>query len=425
MPVTCVIGTQWGDEGKGKIIDLIAARADVVVRYQGGANAGHTVKVGGQTFVFHLVPSGILHQKVNVIGNGVVVDPGQLVKEIEEFSARGVKVEGHLFVSNLAHLVMPYHKALDRLHEGSRGGNPIGTTGRGIGPCYSDRATRAGIRVAELYHEDHFAARVAANVEEKNRLIAAFGGSEQLDAAAIVEEYRGYAKKLAPYVTDTVRLVRSALYAGQYVFVEGAQGLLLDVDFGTYPYVTSSNSSTFGVAAGSGLPPRRIDEVMGVTKCYTTRVGEGPFPTEDLGEDGERIRKVGGEFGATTGRPRRCGWFDGVAMRHAVELLGCDSIALTKLDVLTGFDEIKVCVGYSIDGVVTKEYPSDFLLVPRCKPVYETVPGWREDPRNARRFSELPKNCQEYVAAIERLIGRPVGLISVGPDREETIYRYR
>lgn len=425
MPVTCVIGTQWGDEGKGKIIDLIAARADVVVRYQGGANAGHTVKVRGETFVFHLIPSGILHGKVNVIGNGVVVDPGQIVREIDEFSGRGVKVEGHLYISNLAHLVMPYHKALDRLHEGSRGGNPIGTTGRGIGPCYSDRATRTGIRIAELYHVDHFANRVRANVEEKNKLIRAFGGDAELDADAIIAEYRGYAERLKPFVTDTVKLVRSALHAGQYVFVEGAQGLFLDVDFGTYPYVTSSNSSTFGVAAGSGLPPRRIDEVMGVTKCYTTRVGEGPFPTEDLGEDGAKIRKIGGEFGATTGRPRRCGWFDAVQIRHAVDLLGCDSIALTKLDVLTGFPEIKVCVAYDIDGTVTKEYPSDFLLVQRCKPIYETLPGWTEDPRRARTFGELPQKCREYIEAIEHRIGRPVGLVSVGPDRDETIYRYR
>lgn len=425
MPVTCVIGTQWGDEGKGKIIDLIAARADVVVRYQGGANAGHTVKVRGETFVFHLIPSGILHGKVNVIGHGVVVDPGQLVKEIEEFGSRGVKVDGHLFVSNLAHLVMPYHKALDRLQEGHRGGNAIGTTGRGIGPCYADRASRAGIRVAELFHVDHFASRVRANVDEKNKIIAAFGGDTMLDADAIIAEYRGHAERLKPFVTDTVRLVRSALHAGQYVFVEGAQGVLLDVDFGTYPYVTSSNSSTFGVAAGSGLPPRRIDEVMGVTKCYTTRVGEGPFPTEDLGEDGARIRKVGGEFGATTGRPRRCGWFDGVAMRHAVDLLGCDSIALTKLDVLTGFEQIKVCVAYRIDGKLTQEYPSDFLLVQKCQPVYETIPGWSEDPRAARRFADLPTNCKNYIGAIEQIIGRPVGLVSVGPDRDETIYRYR
>ncbi len=425
MPVTCVIGTQWGDEGKGKIIDLIASRADVVVRYQGGANAGHTVRVGGEQFIFHLIPSGILHGKVNVIGNGMVVDPAQLLAEIDEFSARGVAVEGNLFVSSLAHLVMPYHKALDRLSEGRRGGTALGTTGRGIGPAYADRATRTGIRVAELLHAEHFAARVQANVEEKNRIIAALGGGEPLDAAAIADEYLAHAARLRPYVTDTVRLLRRALAAGRYVFVEGAQGILLDVDFGTYPFVTSSNSSTFGVAAGSGLPARRIDEVMGVTKCYTTRVGQGPFPTEETGEVGERLRRAGGEFGATTGRPRRCGWLDGVALRYAVDLLSCDSIALTKVDVLTGFDEIKVCTAYEHAGEFLREFPTDPVVMGACRPVYDALPGWSEDTRGARHFADLPRRCREYIDHIESLLGRPVGLVSVGPDRDETIYRYR
>lgn len=425
MPVTCVIGTQWGDEGKGKIIDLIAERADVVVRYQGGANAGHTVQVKGEQFVFHLLPSGILHGKANVLGNGLVIDPVQLIHEIDEFTARGVQVEGNLFVSDRAHVVLPYHKAMDRLSEGNRGGNPIGTTGRGIGPAYADRATRAGIRMAEILHPDHFARRVRANVDEKNKILAAFGNDVTLDADAIIAEYNGFAERLRPFVTDTVQLLRRALAAGRYVFVEGAQGLLLDVDFGTYPYVTSSNSSTFGVAAGSGLPPRRIDEVMGVTKCYTTRVGEGPFPTEDEGETGERLRQAGGEFGATTGRPRRCGWLDGVALRYAVDLLSCDSIALTKVDVLTGFEKIKVCTAYRDGDTVLKEFPSDPLTLARCRPVYEELPGWTEDARKARRFADLPARCREYIEAIESLIGRPVGLVSVGPDRDETLYRYR
>ncbi len=425
MPVTCVIGTQWGDEGKGKIIDLIAERADLVVRYQGGANAGHTVQVNGEQFVFHLVPSGILHGKVNVIGNGVVVDPAQLLAEIDEFSARGVPVEGHLFVSDLAHVVLPYHKELDRLSEGNRGGNPIGTTGRGIGPAYADRATRAGIRVAEMLNPDHFARRVRANLAEKSRIMAAFGATSELDADRIIHDYTGYAERLRPFVTDTVRLLRRALAAGRYVFVEGAQGLLLDVDFGTYPYVTSSNASTFGVAAGSGLPPRRIDEVMGVTKCYTTRVGEGPFPTEEQGEIADRLRTAGGEFGATTGRPRRCGWLDGVALRYAVDLLTCDSIALTKVDVLTGFEQVKVSTAYEVRGKRINEFPSDSTLLQECVPIYETLPGWREDTRGARRFSDLPARCIEYIEFIESLLGRPVGLVSVGPDRDETIYRYR
>ncbi|MFH0944044.1 MAG: adenylosuccinate synthase [Planctomycetota bacterium] len=425
MPVTCVIGTQWGDEGKGKIIDLIAERSDVVVRYQGGANAGHTVQVGGEQFIFHLIPSGILHGKMNVIGNGLVVDPAQLLMEIDEFTGRGVAVEGHLFVSDRAHIVFPYHKAMDLISEGNRGGTAIGTTGRGIGPAYADRATRAGIRFSEMRHRDHFVGRIRANTAEKNRIMGAFGEREPLDAEQIVEEYLGYAARLEPYITDTVRLLRRALAAGRYVFVEGAQGLLLDVDFGTYPYVTSSNSSTFGVAAGTGLPGRRIDEVMGVTKCYTTRVGEGPFPTEDHTEDGERIRKLGGEFGATTGRPRRCGWLDIVALRYAVEMLTCDSIALTKVDVLTGFDEIKVCTAYRVGGQVLREYPSDSLLAAKCEPVYETFPGWGEDTRQACRFEDLPARCREYIEGIEALLGRPVGLVSVGPDRKETIYRYR
>ena len=429
MPVTCVIGTQWGDEGKGKIIDLIATRADVVVRYQGGANAGHTVQVKGDKFVFHLMPSGILHGKVNVIAGGLVVDPAQLLSEIDEFTARGVQVEGNLFVSDGAHMVLPYHKVLDRLSEGNRGGTAIGTTGRGIGPAYSDRATRAGIRFAELFHREHFINRVRANVAEKQKIIEAFGGDEQLDGDAIIEEYTGFADRLRPYVTDTARLLRRALSAGRYVFVEGAQGLLLDVDFGTWPYVTSSNSSTFGIAAGTGLPPRRIDEVMGVTKCYTTRVGEGPFPTEDHGEAGERLRQAGGEFGATTGRPRRCGWFDGVAIKQATLARHAE----LRLDLAhhqgrcasTGFDEIKVCTAYRIDGEVVKEYPSDPVLIGRCEPIYETLPGWTEDTRGARRFGDLPVRCREYIERIEELVGRPVGLISIGPDREETIYRYR
>jgi adenylosuccinate synthase len=423
MPVTCVIGTQWGDEGKGKIIDLISSRADVVVRYQGGANAGHTVKVRDQKFVFHLIPSGILHGKINVIGNGVVVDPAQLLGEIEEFTTRGVKVEGNLFVSELAHVVFPYHKAMDKLSEGRRGGARIGTTGRGIGPAYADRATRAGIRLAELFDRDHFARRVHANVAERNVIMKALYDGPPLDADAIVEEYVGYAARLKPFVTDTVRLLRRALNSGRYVFVEGAQGVLLDVDFGTYPFVTSSNASTFGVGIGSGLPPRRLDEVMGVTKAYTTRVGEGPFPTEDLGETGEYLRKKGGEFGATTGRPRRCGWFDGVAMRFAVDLLGCDSIALTKVDVLTGLDELKICTAYRVNGEVVHDYPTNPLLSSRCEPIYETLPGWSEETRGARRFEDLPVRCRQYIEAIERMIGRPIGLVSVGPDREETIYR--
>ncbi|MEW6744560.1 MAG: adenylosuccinate synthase [Planctomycetota bacterium] len=424
MPVLSVIGTQWGDEGKGKIIDLIARRADVVVRYQGGANAGHTVVVGGQKFVFHLLPSGVLHEgKMNVIANGVVVDPAQLIAEIDELESRGLQVRDRLLVSRCAHLVMPYHKMLDRLSEGVRGGQKIGTTGRGIGPCYADKVARTGVRVGDLLHFDYFRRRVAANLQEKNRIVAALYDAAPTDVEAVLREYEVYADRLRPFVTDTTEYLREAIDAGQYVFVEGAQGVLLDLDFGTYPFVTSSNSSAMGIAAGTGIPPKRIGELLGVAKAYCTRVGEGPFPTEETGEVGERLRRQGGEFGATTGRPRRCGWFDTVTARFAIEICGVDSFALTKLDVMTGVDPIHVAVRYRYNGREIDRYPLGAEELSRCEAVYETMPGWQQDLSSIRRWRDLPAAVKDYVSFLEELLRIKASILSVGPARDQTIFR--
>jgi adenylosuccinate synthase len=425
MPVLSVIGTQWGDEGKGKILDLIAERADVVVRYQGGANAGHTVVVGQEKFVFHLLPSGILHEgKRNVIASGVVLDAGQLLEEIDGFEKRGFKIQGRLFVSAAAHLVFPYHKALDRASEGVKGGTRIGTTGRGIGPAYADKIARTGLRVGDLvYDEKRFAERLRANVAEKNKILAALYNADPLSADEILAEFRGYAQRLKPYVADTFHLLRDGLDAGQYVFVEGAQGILLDVDFGTYPFVTSSNSSALGISAGTGIPPKRVGEVLGVAKAYTTRVGEGPFPTELPPAEADVLRKKGEEFGATTGRPRRCGWFDGVATRFAVEVNGVDSLAITKLDTLSGYAQLKVCTAYEIDGQLTDRFPVGITPLDQVKPRYETLPGWSEPLSQVRRFGDLPAAARDYVDFLEDFLRVRATIVSVGPARDQTIVR--
>ena len=424
MPVLSVIGTQWGDEGKGKILDLIAERADVVVRYQGGANAGHTVVVGQEKFVFHLLPSGILHDgKKNVIASGVVLDAGQLLEEIDGFEKRGIKIQGRLFVSAAAHLVFPYHKALDRASEGVKGGMRIGTTGRGIGPAYADKIARTGLRVGDLYDEKRFAERLHANVVEKNRILQALYKAEPLSADAILEEFRDYARKLKPYVADTFHLLRDCLDAGQYVFIEGAQGILLDVDFGTYPFVTSSNSSALGISAGTGIPPKRVGEVLGVAKAYTTRVGEGPFPTELPPAEADVLRKKGEEFGATTGRPRRCGWFDGVATRFAIQVNGVDSLALTKLDTLSGYAQLKVCTAYEHGGQTTDRFPCGLTSLDQVKPRFETLPGWSEPVSSVRQFGDLPAAAREYVDFIEDFLRVRATIVSVGPARDQTIFR--
>ncbi len=424
MPVLSVIGAQWGDEGKGKILDLIAERADVVVRYQGGANAGHTVVVGTEKFVFHLLPSGILHPgKRNVIASGVVLDAGQLLEEIDGFSQRGIAIDGRLFVSAAAHLVFPYHKALDRASEGVKGGTKIGTTGRGIGPAYADKISRTGLRVGDLFDEKRFAERLRANVIEKNRILEALYHAPTLDFDAILAEFRAYAVRLKPYVADTFHLLRDCLDAGQYVFIEGAQGILLDVDFGTYPFVTSSNSSALGISAGTGIPPKRVGEVLAVAKAYTTRVGEGPFPTEMPPAEAEALRKRGEEYGATTGRPRRCGWFDGVAARFAVQVNGVDSLALTKLDTLSGYESLQVCTAYEIDGQLTDRFPVGLTPLDRVKPRYEKVAGWSEPLTGIRRFADLPLAAREYVDFVENYLRVRATILSVGPARDQTIFR--
>jgi adenylosuccinate synthase len=418
---SCVVGVQWGDEGKGKIVDILSQEADMVVRFQGGGNAGHTVVVGGEKFVLHLIPSGILHRSTCVIANGVVVDLIQLLEEMEELQRRNVKIGKNLFLSDRSHVVMPYHKFLDKYSEAGK--QKIGTTQRGIGPCYADKAARKGIRVADLYNAEFFRERVFSFTEEKNKVLAALYGAPPLDARRIVDEYRGYAERLKPFVADTVELVNEEIDAGRRVLFEGAQGSLLDIDFGTYPYVTSSNSDACGISAGTGVPPKKIGTILGVAKAYCTRVGEGPFPTELSDALGERLRETGGEYGATTGRPRRCGWFDGVTSRHAVRINGIEEVAITKLDVLSGLDEIKFAVAYRCDGVTTERMPSVTSELGKCEPVYETFKGWKDELSKVRQFDDLPRAAKMYLNFVERYLKVKVTMISVGKDREKTILR--
>ena len=418
---SCVVGVQWGDEGKGKIVDILSHKADMVVRFQGGGNAGHTVVVNGEKHVLHLIPSGILHKSVCVIANGVVVDPIQLFEEIEELRKRGVSCDGRLFLSDRAHVVMPYHKWLDKHSESGK--QKIGTTQRGIGPCYADKAARKGIRIADLYNEPLFKDRVLAFTEEKNKILAALYGVGPLDSGRILEEYRGYAEKLRPYVKDAVHLVNSAIDRGKRVLFEGAQGSLLDIDFGTYPFVTSSNSDACGISAGTGVPPKKIGTILGVAKAYCTRVGEGPFPTELNDELGSKIREIGSEYGATTGRPRRCGWFDGVTSRHAVQINGIDELAITKLDVLSGLDEIKFATAYRHNGATTELMPSETEVLAKCTPVYRSFKGWKDDLSRITKFNDLPRAAKIYLNFIERYLKVKVTMISVGKDREKTIVR--
>jgi len=424
MPATSVIGAQWGDEGKGKVIDLITLDADVVVRFQGGANAGHTVIADGRKFVFHLMPSGILHPgKLNVIGNGVVVDPGQLLEELEQFDVGSIDPWASVRVSGAAHCVLPYHKAIDALQEGRRGGVQLGTTGRGIGPAYADKATRHGIRMWDLVDERRLRRRLEANVAEKNRLIERMYDGEPLELEAMFETARAQGAALAPLVTDTGKLLRSRLDAGAHVFFEGAQGVMLDLDHGTYPYVTSSNADTLGIAAGTGVPPRHIGHQVGVLKAYCTRVGTGPFPSELFDGVADRLREGGSEFGATTGRPRRCGWFDVPAARYAAQVCGFDGLAITKLDVLSGLPEVGLVTAYEIDGTRCEEYPVDTDAVERARPLVETFPGWDEPLAAVRGVTDLPAACRTLVDEICSRVGVPWEILSVGPDREATILR--
>ena len=420
----CVVGLQWGDEGKGKIVDALANDFDLVVRYQGGSNAGHTVVIQGQKFVLHLLPSGILRPgKLCVIANGVVVDPPLLLQEMDELIRRGVKISDNLAISDRAHLVLPYHKELDKLQEADPSRNKIGTTGRGIGPCYVDKAARTGIRVGDMLDRAAFERKLRANIEQKNRLFETLYHAPALSFERIVEEYLGYAERLRPLVCDTVTLLTDAQAQGKRILFEGAQGALLDVDFGTYPYITSSSAGAGGVATGTGVPPKAIGRVLGIMKAYTTRVGEGPFPTELNDDIGRRMRERGSEFGATTGRPRRCGWCDAVGVRHTVALCGVDSIAMTKLDVLSGLETISVATEYRYNDAVIARFPAGAEMLAKCQPVYRTFAGWKEDLSKCRTFSDLPSNARAYVAALEEMLAVPVESISVGSGRDDCVRR--
>jgi adenylosuccinate synthase len=415
-----VIGAQWGDEGKGKIVDLLTPRFSIVARYQGGHNAGHTVYVRGQKFVLHLIPSGILHRGVScVIGNGVVVDPQALFAEVDELAGLGIDVTGRLFVSDRAHLILPYHRELDVLSEARRGERKIGTTSRGIGPAYEDKIARRGIRVSDLSNPAVLEDGVRENVKARNQIIK----DTTLDWRQVYDQLLACGERMRPWVVDASVMLNSAIAQGRTVLFEGAQGTLLDIDHGTYPFVTSSNASAGGVCTGLGVPPKAVGTVLGVVKAYTTRVGEGPLPTELLGEMGDRLRESGQEYGASTGRPRRCGWYDAVAVRFSARVSGIDQLALTKLDVLDGLESISLCTGYRHGGRVLHDFPADLKLLAACEPVYEELPGWSKPTRGARSYDELPREAQAYVRRLEEVTGVPAAIISTGSDREETIVR--
>ena len=423
MPSTCVIGMIWGDEAKARVVDICSENADIVVRYQGGSNAGHTVVVGSEKFIFHLVPSGILRPgKQCVIANGVVVDPELLIQEVEQLEARGVAVYEQLVVSDRAHMVMPYHKVLDAASEQALGSGKVGTTLRGIGPCYRDKAGRVGIRAADLINPDTLARLLKANLAAVNELLTKIYGLEPLEFEPMFEKYRALGQEMKPLVKDTIRLLLDALRSGKNVLFEGAQGSLLDIDFGTYPYLTSSNTTVGGVCTGTGVPPKMIGTVLGVLKAYATRVGEGAFPTEVKGVEGDAIRTRGDEFGATTGRPRRCGWLDGVAARYAAAINGVDKLAITKLDVLSGQKTLKVCTSYECNGDRFETVPSDYSVLERCRPVYDEMPGWQEDLSGVRRISDLPRAARSYLDYVVRLVDVPVELVSVGSERSQVVY---
>lgn len=419
------MGTQWGDEGKGKIVDLLTSRADVVVRFQGGNNAGHTLKVGGEQIIVHLIPSGILYPgTLNVIGNGLVVDPGVLLAEKEELRSRGYFLnDEQLVVSDRAQVIMPYHKIIDHGREEILGNAKIGTTGRGIGPAYEDKASRMGIRMGDLIRPERLKERLQAVLDEKNFLIEHRFKRPRLELDQVVEQYEDYGAKLKSHITDTTHVLDSRISLGSRVLFEGAQGTLLDIDHGTYPFVTSSNVVAGNVCCGSGVSPQRLQHIWGVVKAYSTRVGQGGFPTELTDALGDRLRETGAEFGATTGRPRRCGWLDMVVLNHSVRLNGITGLALTKMDVLTGISPLKICIGYQLDGQNTNRVPSDIMDLERVIPQYREVKGWHEPLGDCRSFDDLPKNARDYVDTIEHLTGVPVTLISVGPARDQSILR--
>ncbi|MBS7130942.1 adenylosuccinate synthase [Clostridium paraputrificum] len=423
MSAFIVLGAQWGDEGKGKMTDYLAEEADVVVRFQGGNNAGHTVEVGDRQYKLHLIPSGILYDnKLNVIGNGVVVDPKALFEEIGYLEKEGVKVTPEkLIISDRAHLIMPYHRVLDVLKEKARGKNDIGTTGKGIGPCYTDKFERCGIRVCDLLHEDVFEEKLRENIKMKNEYITKVLGGEALDVEEILAQYKQYAEKIRPFVKDTSVKVYDSIKEDKTVLFEGAQGMLLDIDHGTYPYVTSSNTTAGGVSNGIGVGPNMITNAVGITKAYTTRVGKGPFPTELENETGEWIRTKGHEYGVTTGRSRRCGWLDLVIVKSAVRVSGLTSLAVTKIDTLAGLDKLKICVGYKFNGEIIDYFPASLEDLAKCEPVYEEFDGWDDSVADARSYDEIPENAKKYLERISEFTGTRISIVSVGPKRDQTM----
>jgi len=423
MSVTIILGAQWGDEGKGKIVDLLSAKADVVARYQGGPNAGHTVVIDEEEIVLHQIPSGILHPHTRcIIGNGVVIDPVILMEEVDFVKSKGFQVDGRLFISHRAHLIMPYHKLLDTSREAAEGAAKIGTTGRGIGPAYVDKFDRCGIRIVDLLDRSTLAEKLLKNLESKNKVLQRIYDRDSMDTDKIIQDYLEFDRRIDAYVKDTSLLINRAIDAGEEVLIEGAQGTMLDVDFGTYPYVTSSNPTAGGACTGLGVGPTRIDNVLGVVKAYTTRVGMGPMPTEFDTEFGDHMRKLGGEYGATTGRPRRCGWFDAVVVRMAAMINSLTHLAITKLDVLDTLPEIRICTAYRYQGRVLEHYPAELWIQEQLEPVYESHPGWLTSTQSARSFEELPENARKYLRRISELTRTPISLIPVGSKRSQTIF---
>ncbi|MFP3356562.1 adenylosuccinate synthase [Planococcus citreus] len=420
MTSVVVVGTQWGDEGKGKITDFLSEHAEVIARYQGGNNAGHTIIFGGETYKLHLIPSGIFYKdKTSVIGNGMVVDPKALVQELKGLHDRGVTTE-NLRISNRAHVILPYHIKQDEVEEARRGANKIGTTGKGIGPAYMDKAARVGIRIADLLDHVVFEEKLRMNLKEKNRMFEKFYETDGFTVEEIMEEYYQYGQEIAQYVTDTSKVLNDAFDAGRRVLFEGAQGVMLDIDQGTYPFVTSSNPVAGGVTIGAGVGPTNISHVIGVCKAYTSRVGDGPFPTELFDEVGDQIRTVGKEYGTTTGRPRRIGWFDSVVVRHARRVSGLTDLTVNSIDVLTGLDTVKICTAYRYQGELITEYPANLRMLADCEPVYEEMPGWSEDVTSCKSLDELPENARHYLERISQLTDVQISIFSVGPDRNQT-----
>jgi adenylosuccinate synthase len=420
MSSVVVVGTQWGDEGKGKITDYLAEKAEVIARYQGGNNAGHTIVFSGKKYKLHLIPSGIFYaDKICVIGNGMVVDPKALVEELEYLHGHGVNTD-NLRISSRAHVILPYHLKLDAVEEESKGTNKIGTTRKGIGPAYMDKAARIGIRMTDLLDAPEFEKKLKRNLEEKNRLFTKVYETEGFEMESILKEYLALAERIRKYVTDTSVVLNDAIDSGKRVLFEGAQGVMLDIDQGTYPYVTSSNPVAGGVCIGSGVGPTKIHQVVGVAKAYTSRVGDGPFPTELDNEIGERIREVGNEYGTTTGRPRRVGWFDSVVVRHARRVSGITGLSLNSIDVLTGIETLKICTAYKYKGEIVHSFPANLNVLAECEPVFEELPGWTEDITSVKHLEQLPKNARHYIERISTITGIPIAIFSVGPDRDQT-----